>query len=479
MVVKKISPVWPYLEATISLLILYIIDYFLFPDSYGFRELAFNPLWIPIFLIAGRYGTAPAVFTGFLCALYYFYFGMIESFFYGEFSLTIHDRVIMFCMIFFSALLGQMFDRILNNYWRLDADHDDLKDQFNNLLTHHWALQKANMELEKRIVRRQTTMKTLYDMARNLESLEEKALHRGVIDIMTRFIKAQKCCFFIVSATGKVELAESKGYRADELTQLVEKKTVNRLFLSAMVAESAISFRDGYEEEIERQPFERCLMAAPLRHEQTHQLLGILTIDDAPLLAFNSGNMRIFNIIADWTARALIKSSMVTKLKEKEIDNDEVGTYSYKFFNTRLAEEASRFMRHNTQFSVAVLRINHYEKIEPAQQASLNQALKEIFARSIRFHDLICRYRSPDMFAILFPLSEEIEGTFHLKRLMNNISMAQIKPYGNDNHLSISVFLQTVRDQEPEPMYRLKPEEGAEIVKKAIETKIARNETII
>lgn len=478
MVVTKTSPIWPYFEAVLALFVLSLVDRFAFADSHTFREFAFNPLWIPIFFIAGRYGTAPAVFTGFICAGYYFYFGMIESFFYGEFSLTVNDRIQMFAMIFFAALLGQMYDRVLNAHWRLQTDHEDMKDQFSNLLTHHWALQKANIELEKRIVRRQTTMKSLYDIARNLESLEEKALYRGVIDILVRFIRAQKCCFFVAAKNGKISLVESHGYSEVEAAGLADKKALNRLFLSAMVSQSAISFRDGFDEEFEREPAERCLMAVSLRHTETKRLLGILTVDEAPLLSFNSGNLRILNIVADWAAKAMINSYLVADLKEKEIADDKAGTYSFRFFNTRLAEEASRFMRHNTHFSIAVLRINKFDQIKEHSLELLYDSLKKIFASSIRFHDLICRYRCDDMFAILFPLSDESEGTFHLKRLLNNISMAQIKPYQNDNLLSVSFFFLTVRDQEPEPMYRLNPEEGAEIVKKAIEAKIAADETL-
>lgn len=478
MIVKKTSPLWPYLEATLALFFIYLLDLYII-EGHAFREMSFNPLWIPIFLIAGRYGTAPGVFTGFLCALYYFYQGMIESFFYGEFSLTFQDRILMFSFIFFAALLGQMYDRILNAHWQLDADHNDLKDQFNNLLTHHWALQKANIELEKKIVGRQTTMKSLYDIARNLESLEESALYRGVMDILVRFIKASKCCFLLIGENGKTILAASHGYPEDEQNSLVEKKSLSRMFLAAMVAQSAISFRGNHDEEINLEPARRSLMAVPIRNHANNNLLGILTIDDAPLLAFNTGNLRILNIVADWTAGALINLHQVAEMREKEIADEETGVYSFKFFNTRLAEEASRFMRHNTYFSVALVKINDFAKIPTENLPKLHQALKDVFSRSIRFHDLICRYKSKDMFAILFPLSDEEEGRFNLKRLHNNISMLNLRPFGNDNLLDISIYYLTVRENEPEPMYRLKPEQGAEIVRKAIEKKAENNETFI
>jgi len=478
MVIKKISPVWPYLETVIFIFILALIDQKVLTEAYAFRDLVFNPLWIVIFLIAGRYGTAPGVFSGFLCAIYYVYASLVENFFYGEFSINNADRTVIFTFVFFSAMLGQMYDRILNSYRKLSADHNDLQDQFNNLLTHHWALQKANVELEKRFVRRQTTMKSLYDMARNLESLEHDALYLGVIDILERFIKARRCCFYLAKPDKSFELVARSGYKETDNETLLNKPYKNKLFQKAVNSEAAVSFLEGHEEQTSLPEAERCLIAAPIRDETTHALLGIITVDEAPVLSLNAGNVRVINMVTDWAARALNKSQFVDDLKEKEIDEPTTGTYSYRFFNTRLAEEASRFMRHATPFSVAILRINNYSEIDPRNKQTLNQSLREVFSRSIRFHDLICRYRDESMFAILFPLSDETEGGFHLRRLGGNLAAAAISPYNNDAPLSFSIFMQTVKENQPEPMYRLKPEAGAEIVKKALEAKLEKNETI-
>lgn len=478
MVIKKISPAWPYLETVVFIFLLAMLDFFIFTEAMAFRNMVFNPLWIVIFLIAGRYGTAPGVFAGVMCSAYYVYASMVENFFYGDFSLSNADRTMVFCFIFFAALIGQMFNRLLNSYRKLDSDHEDVKDQFQNLLTHHWALQKANVELEKKFVRRQTTMKSLYDMARNLESLEQDALYLGVIDILERFIKASNCCFYLARPDKSFELVARSGYEENQVAALQQKSVNNKLFALAVQSEGAVSFMDGHENQMRLPVEERCLIAAAVRREGNREVLGVLTVDNAPILSFNAGNIRIINMITDWIARALDKSAMVVDLKEKEIDESSTGTYSFRFFNTRLAEEASRFMRHNTPFSVAVLRINQYQEIGEKKRQDLNQALKNIFARSIRFHDLICRYTDASTFAILFPLSDETEGAFHLKRLGGNLAEAALKPYDNELPLNFSIFMQTVKDDQPEPMYRLKPEKGAEIVKKALNAKIERNEAI-
>lgn len=461
------------------LLILYVIDNYFFPLTNAFRTLSFNLLWIPIFLISGRYGTAPAVFTGLICAGYFVYASLLENFFYGEFSLSFADKLQVFSFVFFAALLGQLYDRIINSYWRLVADKEDLEDQFNNLLTHHWALQKVNVELEKRIVRRQSTMKSLYEMARNLESLEEEGLYSGVIDLCRRFVRAKSACLFVKNQDDKLVLVKHTGHEEKDFDKLQKKVQKNALVRKGCNSRTVVFFLEGYEHQAELPSDEKTLIVAPVRQETTNRLLGLITIDSAPVLSLNSGNLKILGIISDWTARALEKNAEIRRLKDEGVESPDTGVYSYNFFKTRLKEEASRFMRHHTPFSIALLKIRDFTEISVDSQEELKNTLKQIFASTIRFHDMICNYRSPGMYVIILPLSEEKETLVHISRLKNKIETEKIKPYQDEKSLEVKYYLLTIKPGQPETMYRKTPEEGAKIVIDALEEKIGKNESAI
>jgi GGDEF domain-containing protein len=474
---KRISPFWPYLEAVIFISILALVDFYVFPQSHGFKALPFNLLWIPIFMIAGRYGTAPGVFTGFLCACYYFYAVSIENFYFGEFNFEHYDKLILFCFLFFSAFLGQLYDRVINKYFSLLSDHEDLKEQFANLNVHYKGLEKANDELEKRIVRRQTTLNSLYDMAKNLESLEEDALYKGTTDLIKRFIDAEKCCFYLLNQKGELEPVAFEGYSPEKLAALKFKASNNPVIQKALKTNLPISFKDGFEGQINFPPEEKCLMASSIHLISENKNVGVLTVEEAPFLSLNAGNLRILGVISDWVANALTKSKYVTGLKEKDIDDMESGTYSYKFFHTRLCEESSRFMRHSAPFSLALLKLNDFEKLDKEKKLNLLKVLKEIFSRSIRFHDLICRYKTEGVYGFIFPLADEIEGTFHLKRLMSNIKNYNLRPFEDGKELKTTLAFQTVENETPMKLYRLKPEVAANMLEQHME-ELLNNEKV-
>ncbi len=469
-------PLWPYLEAVIFIAILSAIDFYFFPDNAGFRGASFNPLWIPVILISGRYGTAPAIFTGLLCSFYYYYTTNLENFFFGEFSLSSSDKLLMFCFLFFGAWMGQMYDRIIYRYFSLESDHQDLQEQFDNLYQHYKASKETNKELEKKLIKKHTTVSNLYSMAKNLESLKEEELYKATLDLVERFIHARKGAFYLKNKDGKLFPVASFGYEEDPTDMLTQKAEKNALIQQAIKSDLPISFLDGFKNQPELEESEKCLLAAPIKLLSSAENVGLITIDDSSFINLNAGNMRILGIIADWVANAIQKSKLVADLKEKEISDALSGTYSYKFYLTRLSEEASRFMRHGTPFTMVLMELKDFKKLPEEAQKSTLKTLGEIFKRSIRYHDLICRYKTLGIFAFLFPLSEEADSSFHMKRLISNIQNYHLKPFKNGKELDIKVVFQTVKDQQPVTLYRLPPSEAAEILIDHIDRLMENNE---
>lgn len=472
----KIHPIWPYFEGTVFVAIAAAIDYWIFPASSAFRGMPFNLLWVPIILIAGRYGTAPGVFTGFIASCYYMYAISIENFFYGDFEYALSDKIQIFSFLFFAAVFGQMYDRILNKYLILISEHEDLTEQHKNLLAHYEVLEKVNEKLEKRMIRRDVTINSLYEMAKNLESLEEKDLYVGVSDLMKRFIQAEKGAIYLLDNNGKFEPKSYFGYEANVNKILKAKIENNKLIRKALADGKTLSFRNGFDSQFTLPPEEKCLIAAPVVIGAENKIVGLITVDQAPFLSLNSSNVRILGIIADWLSNAIQKSKFVGKIKENEIDDDASRTFSYAFFKARLSEEASRFMRSDTPFTVALLRIDDFNLIDDAQQKKLLRKFGDIFKRSIRYHDIICRYKISGVFAFIFPLADESDGIFHLSRLIKNIEAEDLRPFQDGKKLETTLIIQTVKEDKPMRLYRLKPNIAAEMIEEHIDSLLKRHD---
>jgi hypothetical protein len=323
--VKPAKPGWPYLEGTLFVALTALVNAGLFPESPAFKGAPFSLLWVPILLIAGRYGTAPALFTSFLCSAYYFLRVSLENFFLGDVELSVEDKVMVFSFIFVGVFMGQMYDRIMNQLITLSHAHEDLKEQHENLQQHYKALENANVELEKRVVGRYTTLSSLYEMARGLESLDENHLYKGVLDLIHRFLHAEKMSFFYAANGTDWQLVEVFGFQAAEKDRIAAALPANPLFIHALKAEGVVSFRQGFEEQAQNADESRILLASPVVLLTNNRRVGLIFIHALPFFNLNTSSLRILSIICDWTARAFEKSQAFADLKTRELDDKLTG----------------------------------------------------------------------------------------------------------------------------------------------------------
>jgi len=447
-VVERVKPWWPYLEATLFVGLAILANQRYFPDHPGYRDLPFSLLWVPILLIAGRYGTAPAAFTGLLCSLSYFYLVSLEQFMLGSFEFTGNDKVMVFSFLFVSLFLGQLYDRVKNRLVKLGHEHEELKTQFENLHLHYESLQLANEELEKKVVGRQTTFNSLYEMARGLESLDEKRLYDGVMELVRRFLFAERACMYLYDDEKRLQVKSTIGYGVDDTGRLLRRGTENSLLQAALKAETPLAFRG--EHDAQAAGPDGVLMVAPIRLLTTGKTVGMIGVDQMPFLAVNAGNLRILGIIADWTAQNLEKSRAFKDLKTRELDDQLTGVYSSGYFDIRIGEELNRSQRHQLPVTLMLIRIREFDRMSELNQQDLLSIIGVVFQNSMRDVDIPCRFRDPQTFAFILPLTDARGAKIFQDKLRFNIESYAFKPFDNDEELSLAMTSRTFDGQSPE-----------------------------
>ncbi|MBF0408457.1 MAG: diguanylate cyclase [Candidatus Riflebacteria bacterium] len=445
-VVTRVKQYLPYIEGLVFVSIAVFINKFFFPDSPGFRGLPFSPLWIPILLIAGRYGTFPSLFTSFICAWYYFFSVSLENFIFGIFELTMEDKVVMFAFFFVSVFLGQMYDRLHDRIVILQSDVEDIGEQHRNLKQHFEKLERTNEELERRVVGKHTTLNSLYEMARQLDSLDENALYRGVIELTCKFLYASKAVLYIGNIN-EIKVGAAFGYLPEDYPFLIEKVKSNPLALAAWKSEEPLSFRNDFEEQATLEAKKRIYMAATINLISTGKVAGLLTVDELPFLAVNSPNLRILGIIADWTAQNIEKTRAFIDLQARELDDQLTGVFSYSFFQIRIAEELNRSQRHNVPMSLILMKIQNYSKMEQPVQLDLLSVIGLVFQNSIRQVDIPCRFSNSETLALILPLTESAGAKLLADKLKFNIESYSFKPFKSNEELTLKFSVAEFRPQ--------------------------------
>ncbi|MBF0499006.1 MAG: diguanylate cyclase [Candidatus Riflebacteria bacterium] len=421
---RSLVPWRPYIESTLLLGLVALANWWLFPGNPAFKGLPFTLLMIPIILIASRYGTLPSTFVGTLCSGYYFFQISLENFSRGKLFVTFDDKVTICFFMATAIFLGHMFEVWQTRTGKLQKEYLFVKKQFENLKLHNRSLEGANQKLEKRIVSRYTTLNSLYEMAQYLESLSEPQLFRGILELVKRFLQADRICLYIVEETGDIKLGETLGYSDAEKEKMARRIPGNSLIHAGFDTDRVLTFRDGFEDQPGKKDGTGTLIVAPIRFLNSTKTIGVIAVDNLPFLAINAVNIRVLGMIADWAARALEKTKTFSALSSRMPLFDKVGgVYSQSYFEIRLSQEMSRAIRHRLPLTLLMIGLDGLEKTTPEKREETLAEVGNVLSRSLRDLDIPCRYHLPDIFALILPLTDSAGAKIFVGRLRTKLDI--------------------------------------------------------
>ena len=155
--------------------------------------------WVIVLLMATRYGSVAGVISGVSCAGVFsilLYFSLdkkaLETFWDMKYLLE------PFLFIFVGGFLGQISQEKIVRNRDLEEDVKRIKGRFSSLEVELQTSEEARRELEKRIVGQLTTITTLYDSAKKLESFKLSEIYFGALDILSEHLGVEKCSLYIL-----------------------------------------------------------------------------------------------------------------------------------------------------------------------------------------------------------------------------------------------------------------------------------------
>ena len=147
------------------------------------------------------------------------------------------------------------------------------------------------------------------------------------------------------------------------------------------------------------------VMAAPLKTGE--EIFGVVElIDKSDGKPFDSFDLKVLTLIADYGAMAIEKAYYFSALN-KIADTDALtGAYNRRAFERMLEREVRMCRRYRQSFSLLMIHIVDFKEINDTHGISAGEAalkkLGEILERNVRKADMVFRYGA-DEFAILMP----------------------------------------------------------------------------
>lgn len=184
----------------------------------------------------------------------------------------------------------------------------------------------------------------------------------------------------------------------------------------------------------------RSLMLSPMLSEG--HTVGLLRAESPFPDIFSKDDLRLFTIISDLGGVAAENAHLYQCAQELAITDGLTGLYLRRFFNQRFEEELERYREHGTPFSLIILDLDHFKRINDrlghlAGDQVLAQ-LGEALRAEARVADLICRFGGEE-FALILP-NTNLEGALVMaERIRSRIAQREFQV--NNEPLKLTVSL--------------------------------------
>lgn len=440
-----------YVEMAIGLGLLVVLNVLFFRrDNWGYFDTNPHPFWFVILPIAARYGALPGYVVGFLSAILYLLFVVLQprtAFVVDILSVQALLNPVLFIVV--GASLGELREAQKRARKNLAERYDEVEAGLQDLAQRYLAAVEINKEMERRIVTQTSTVTTLYQAAKGLEKLDIEELAPAALELVTNFIEAESCALYLREEgrfrymIGRPEVVDWD--RPSELDP-------TRGMIAIVVGDGrTVTVRDVITEATPSQIMaQRLLMATPLvGHNQ--EVIGILTVEKIPFLRFTPTAVKLFTLLGDWASTAFQTALRFQETRDRNVADDLTGAYNYTYMTKRLADECERVQRYGIPLSVLALRIGQYDAIAPVRLPSVLSTLGLVFQQNIRGMDTLGKGSSDDVFLIVLPHVEPDEARARAARIQREIEGFGFKPYDNEQSLAVHVGLASAANGQAEP----------------------------
>ncbi|MBI2066559.1 MAG: hypothetical protein HYW02_00600 [Deltaproteobacteria bacterium] len=409
-------------EIPLFYLLLLGVNFVFFPSRPVFLGVDPHPYWIGILIFGLRYGILSGFFVGVLSAALYLgiSFVFVENYLLEELSFYILPS----SFILVGLLVGGLIHRYHNSLSRLGHEKEEALKNVVALKEKLVTLEAVNQGLEKKIVSRMSTLVTLYEGARRLESLRLEELYHSILDFMAKTLGAEEMALYLRTPEGwqlKEKIGWKEYYRRPAFYQMNEGMTG-----AAGSRGKILTIRDflgeGEESSDSLKQVGDAIAAGPLKKGEQGEVVGVVAIQKIPFVEFNSATINLFSFLLQWASRAVGRVHFIEELKSAEILDPGYQVYSRKYFFSRLHQEFVRSKSYSLPLSAGLVHVQW--KGEVSRKENRLAILANLLRETVREMDVVSLYGEGDvLFAILLMTASKNQTEEICEKILRNVEI--------------------------------------------------------
>ncbi|MCB9502695.1 MAG: GAF domain-containing protein [Deferribacteres bacterium] len=417
-------------EILIFSAILHGFNLLLNPAHPGFVGISPNPHWITVLLIASRYGLLQGLTAGATSAAIYIFFaahtGIID---FQTMRFPHQGFRLPFLFILTGVIIGEVRSIYKKQKEKLDVRFAATNKKVNELNVLLSAVSTSKQELEKRIATQTSTLLSLFDRLNQIDISQTGKLYSKILEMLSEQLQVQAASIYLLDGN---RLVLQERYDPEKLSELPDSLELTdgimqRLFATRSIVSINPPDTEPQWEDEGRQPI---MMAVPIKR-QDESIIGVINVERIPFLIFNHHAIRIFSRIGDWVSTLIDKRLQIAEAEKQRIYDPASGntTYTYAYFQSRLAQEIARARQFKSQLTLALVRIDRFNEMTEEIRNDLNMVLGTIFTKKLCETVIIGHYKWPDAYAIIFTGYSDEKVHHFVENLVHEITNYQFKPF--------------------------------------------------
>ncbi len=288
------------LEAVFGVTIVSLVSLFI-PGHWGLLDIQPHPLWLVVLATAIRSSRMAGYVSSVLAATSYSLLIWVQSQVQAS-PITAHDFIPPFLVFVAGIVVNELQQAQRQRLANVEQKHQQAAASLQEFTWRYQTISDVKAELEAQLMAQTDSMATLYDVAKQLGTLQSCALYPAILDAVMKVLGAQACALYL---RHNEQLQLQAGCPHLWLGRAQVLNTENTLISRAFYKRQVASIRDCLVEQgPDMLTCQDILMAGPLL-DGDGEVLGIVVIEDLPFLKFTPATIQSFTLILDWASMAL------------------------------------------------------------------------------------------------------------------------------------------------------------------------------
>ncbi len=446
-------------ELVWAFFILDVLNYIFLKDDLGFRSWALSPYWVPVLFLSSRYGFFAGILTGLVAMGHTIYFSASghPSFDNLEQLAEKQELLIPFAFVLTGMVLGRIRQQSVIALRQREETLAGQEKELRKLKEYADYSEKSRRVLEARIVGQMSTMETLYETARKLETLELNDVYKGCLEMLAKHFQVKKSSlyikegdyFILKSAYGGNEAnhVEGKIHSEKSLMKIVFEQNRPITVRDIINIKDSQKFMDQYGQ---------VLAMFPIRNEGGHTI-GVVNVEKMDFLSLNRTNLQMIGRVVEWVSQAMHKHMFLKSLKTQMIYDEDYQIYSYSHFKTVLEEEFIRAKKWDLPLTVSLIKLESFGFLKEETQHLFAKTVVSLLRKFMSPTDTIFKYRFAGMIVLVSPMQslKEIQG--HIKTIEKELASILSEDFSEGFRLKITVSSKELEKEMSNPSELIAP----------------------